>query len=69
MDVYHKLQRLVPTTDNLVVPADGGAEGSARLQSKEDLNNMPGFPWDQIYGLAGCEPAAKYAKNMAAVPY
>ena len=68
MDVYNQLQRLAPTTDNLVVPADGAAEDSVRLRSKEDLENMPWFPWGQIYGMVGYEPASDRAKKMASRP-
>ena len=58
MDVYHKLQRLAPTTDNLVVPAKHAEADNVRLRSRAVLEAMPWFPWDQIY--------SDRAKKMAA---
>ena len=66
MDVYHKLQRLVPTMDDLVVSAEDAETDSVRLRSKADLEAMPWFPWDHIYGMVGYEPASDRAKKMAA---
>ena len=66
MDVYRKLERLVPSVDDLVVPAENGVADSVRLRSKADLDAMPWFPWDQIYGMVGYEPASAMAKKMAA---
>ena len=66
LDVYHKLQRLAPTTDDLVVPAEHAEADSARLRSRADLEAMPWFPGDQIYGMVGYEPASDRAKKMAA---
>ena len=66
MDVYHKLQRLAPTTDNLVVPPKHAEADSVRLRSRADLEAMPWFPGDQIYGMVGYEPANDRAKKMAA---
>ena len=66
LDVYRKLQRLVPSTDDLVVPAEHAEADSVRLRSRADLDAMPWFPWDQIYGMAGYEPASDRAKKMAA---
>ena len=66
LDVYEKLQRLVPTTDELVVPAENANADSVRLRSRADLEKMPWFPWDQIYGRVGYEPASSKAKKAAA---
>ena len=66
LDVYRKLERLAPTTDNLVVPAEHAEAGSVRLRSKADLEAMPWFPWDHIYGMVGYEPSSDWAKQMAA---
>ena len=66
MDVYRKLERLVPSVDDLVVPAENGLPDSVRLRSRADLDGMPWFPWDQIYGMVGYEPASATAKKMAA---
>ena len=65
MDVYRKLERLVPSVDNLVVPAENALPDSVRLRSRADLDGMPWFPWDQIYGMVGYEPASATAKKMA----
>ena len=37
MDIYDKMERLVPTTDELVLPAKNGLNDSVKLRSKEDL--------------------------------
>ena len=66
LDVYHKLERLVPTKDDLVVAAAHAQADGVRLRSKADLEAMPCFPWDQIYGMVGYGPASAQAKNMAA---
>ena len=65
MDVYHKLERLVPTVDDLVVKAEHGLEDSVRLRSIADVDAMPWFPWDQIYGMVGYEPASARATQLA----
>ena len=64
--IYRKLQRLAPPTDYLVVPAEHAEADSVRLRSRADLEAMPWFPWDQIYGMVGYEPASDRAKKMAA---
>ena len=66
MDVYRKLERLVPSVDDLVVPAENGLPDSVRLRSRADLDGMPRFPWDQIYGMVGYEPATEKAKKSTA---
>ena len=66
MDVYRKLQRLVPSTGDLVVPAEHAEADSVRLRSRADLEAMPWSPWDQIYGMVGSEPSTPWAKKMAA---
>ena len=66
MDVYRNLERIVPTTDNLVVPAEHGQDDSARLRSRPDLEAMPWFAWDYFYGMVGYEPGSDWAKKMAA---
>ena len=68
MEVYRRLEKIVPTTDQLVVPADNAREGSVRLRSKEDLAAMPWFPWDQIYAMVDHELATAKAKKAAARP-
>ena len=65
MDVYNKLERLVPVTDELVVPAQFGPKGSVRLRSKADLDTLPWFPWDDIYSFVGHEPVSDKAKKSA----
>ena len=66
MDVYRKIERLVPTLDDLVVKAPHGKRAdSVKLRSKEDLEGMPWFPWDQIYGMVGYEPANERTKKLA----
>ena len=67
MDLYHKLERLVPSVDELAVKAeDSKKPDSVRLRSKADLDKMPWFPWDQIYGMVGYEPATEKAKKSTA---
>ena len=68
MEVYRRLEKIVPTTDQLVVPADNAREGSVRLRSMEDLKAMPWFPWDQIYAMVDHEPATAKAKKAVARP-
>ena len=66
LEVYRRLERLAPTTDELVVPADNARPDSVRLRSRADLEMMEWFPWDQIYGMVDHEPATKKAKKAAA---
>ena len=66
MEVYHRLERFAPATDELVVPAEDARPGSARLRSRADLEMMEWFPWDQIYGMVDYEPATKKARKAAA---
>ena len=66
LDVYRKMERTVPTTDNLVVHAEHGQADSVNLRSRPDLDAMPWFPWGYIYGMVGYEPASDWAKKMAA---
>ena len=66
LDVYNKLERLVLSTDTLVVPAEHAEADSVRLRSRADLEAMPWFPWDQIYGMVGYESAHDRAKKTAA---
>ena len=49
-----------------MVPAKHAEADSVRLRSRADLEAMPWFPWDQIYGMVGYEPASDRAKKMAA---
>ena len=51
LEVFRRLEKIVPTKDNLVVRAEHGREGSVCLRSREDLDAMPWLPWDQIYGM------------------
>ena len=41
LDVYHKLQSLIPSADDLVVPAWHAEGGCVRLRSRQDLDAMP----------------------------
>ena len=66
LDVYHKLQSLIPPTDDLVVPAWHAEGDSVRLRSRQDLDAMPWFPWGQLYGMECYDPASDRAKDMAA---
>ena len=65
MDVYHKLEKLVPTCDELIVKAPYGLDDPVMVRSKEDLEQMPWFPWDQIYGIVGYEPANERTNKLA----
>ena len=65
MDVYNRLEKLVPSCDELIVKAPYGLDDSVMVRSKEDLEQMPWFPWDQIYGIVGYEPADERTKKMA----
>ena len=51
-----------------MVSADNAREGSVRLRSKEDLAEMPWFPWGQIYSMVDHEPATAKAKKAVARP-
>ena len=66
MQVYDGLERLVPATDELVVPADKANWDSVRLRSRADLDAMQWFPWNQIYNMVGHEPATASAKRDGA---
>ena len=66
LEVYRRLERLAPTTDELVVPAENARPDSVRLRSRADLEKMEWFPWDQIYGMVDYEPATKKARKAAA---
>ena len=66
LEVFRRLEKIVPTKDELVVHAEHGREGSVCLRSREDLDAMPWLPWDQIYGMVGYEPASDRAKKLAA---
>ena len=65
LEVYERLERLAPATDELVVPADDAKADSVRLRSRADLEAMEWFPWNQIYGMVDHEPATKRAKQGA----
>ena len=53
------------TVDDLVVKAEHGLDYSVRLRSKADLDNMPWFPWGQIYGMVDYAPKSTFAEKMA----
>ena len=66
LEVYRKLEKIVPTKDELVVHAEHGREGSVRLRSREDLDAMPWLPWGQIYGMVDHELATPEARKAVA---
>ena len=66
LEVYRRLERLTPTTDELVVQAENANPDSVRLRSRADLQMMPWLPWDEIYGMVDHVPATKKAKKAAA---
>ena len=66
LEVYRKLEKIVPTKDELVVRAEHGREGSVRLRSREDLDAMPWLPWGQIYGMVDHELTTPTARKAAA---
>ena len=61
MAFYHQLLRLVPSADDLLVPAEHADANNVRLRSRTDLEPMPWFPWEQIYGTVGYDPASDRA--------
>ena len=65
LEVFRRLEKIVPTTDEFVVPAMDAREGSVRLRSREVLAEMPWFLWDQIYGMVDHELATAEAKKAA----
>ena len=66
LEVFRRLEKIVPTTDEFVVPAMDAREGSVRLRSREVLAEMPWFLWDQIYGMVDHELATAKAKKATA---
>ena len=66
LEVFHRLEKIVPATNGLVVPAADAREDSVRLRSREDLAEMPWFSWDDIYGMVGHELATAGAKKAVA---
>ena len=65
-DVYNKLDRVVPTLDDLVVPAPHSMKkDSVRICSYEALQAMPWFAWDTIYSFVNHEPKDEKTKKMA----
>ena len=66
LEVFHRLEKIIPATDGLVVPAADARDGSVRLRSREDLARMPWFSWDDIYGMVGHELATAGAERAAA---
>ena len=66
LDVYHNLQSLTPSADDLVVPAWHAEGGCVRLRSRQDLDAMPWFPWDPLHGMESYDPVNGQAEEMAA---
>ena len=55
MDLYEKVQRIVPAQSNLVIP-DPTLKGQMMLASREAFNQVPFFSWWEIFGIMGVPP-------------
>ena len=60
MELYEKVQRIVPAQSSLVVP-DPTLKGQMMLVSKEAFYGLPEFSWWEIFGIVGV-PAPKGCK-------
>ena len=66
MDLYNKVQRIVPATSSLVIE-DPTGENQLKVTSKADFEALPLFSWWELFGIMGVKPpkGCKPPKQLA----